>query len=229
MRVHELAKELKITSKELIERLADLNVTVKSHMSQVDEKSAARIREKLHPAKKEQRKTTDKITPPTAPPPVEEKNRDKTIETKEPAPKPTEPAPTPAPPPPGPVPEEPEEPTAPALKKIKIEFPVSAKELALKLKLRPNQLISKLISLGFFASINQNIDKDVVGIMLHEYGYEIEEIPAGETILEQLEKKYQTPDDPKLLMHRAPIVTFMGHVDHGKTSLLDMILKTKIT
>ena len=217
MRVHELAKELKITSKELIKRLNDLNITVKSHMSQVDEKSATLVKTKLPPAKQ-----------PVA---ADKKLSEKKAAIAKPAPQPT-PAPAPEPAP-APAPEKAREektaPPAPPVKKIKIEFPVSAKELALKLKLRPSQLISKLISLGFFASINQNLNKDIVEIVLHEYECEIEEIPAGETILEQLEKKYQLPDDSKLLVARAPVITFMGHVDHGKTSLLDMIRKTKIT
>lgn len=205
MRIYELSKELGITNKELIQKLTDMGVPVKSHMSQLEDKTVELVRERMHP-----KPVQTKVEEPTSPPPQEISASTPRVPEK----------PTPSPSKGVEVPPE---------KKLRIEFPITTKELSLRLKLKPTELISKLISLGVFASINQNLDKDVVEIVLHEYGYALEEIPAGETILEKLEKKYKQPDPPESLVPRAPIVTFMGHVDHGKTSLLDTIRKTKVT
>lgn len=271
MRVYELAKELGINSKDLIQKLADMKISVKSHMSQLENDTITLVKAKLqtkeekkrpvpskaegHVKPKEEKSTLDKSKttailekkPPTA---VKTEVKKESAVTKIISQKKEHPATTKVETPvqvkiPVPVPTKEETPVlsppqqaeGPALskvevppeKKIKIEFPITAKELSLRLKLKPNELIAKLISLGVFASINQNLERDIVEIVLHEYGFTLEEIAIGESIIENLEKKYKQPDDPKLLVPRAPVVTFMGHVDHGKTSLLDTIRKTKVT
>jgi translation initiation factor IF-2 len=235
MRIYELAKELGISSKDLMQKLSEKGVSVKSHMALLEPDIITQIKSSLavkeSPAKPPVEKPS--VILPTKP--VEEKQIQKP-QTQAETPKTTEvklvTIPEPAPKPEVII-ESPKSaaPIAavPPEKKIKIEFPITAKELASKLKLKPTELISKLMKLGKFASINQNLEKDVVEILLHEMGLALEEVQVSETILEKLERKYKQPDDLKDLSFRAPVVTFMGHVDHGKTSLMDTIRRTKVT
>ncbi|MFX4260883.1 translation initiation factor IF-2 [Pelotomaculum propionicicum] len=102
---------------------------------------------------------------------------------------------------------------------------VTVQELALKVHKSPAELIKKLIQLGVLATINQEIDTDTATILAGEFGYEVEiKLPVDlEAVLMQ-----EPEDDPELLQHRASVVTVMGHVDHGKTSLLDAIRETNV-
>jgi len=111
----------------------------------------------------------------------------------------------------------------PIPKTIDIMETISVAELAKKMNLKPSELIGKLMSLGFMATINQQIDSDTASILANEYGCEVKIVSLyDETIIE---KEVDKPGD---LVHRPPIVTIMGHVDHGKTKLLDAIRKTNV-
>ena len=111
----------------------------------------------------------------------------------------------------------------PIPKSIDIMETVSVSELAKKMNLKPAELIGKLMSLGFMATINQQIDSDTATILANEYGCEVNIVSLyDETIIEK------EADKPEDLAHRPPIVTIMGHVDHGKTKLLDAIRKTNV-
>lgn len=102
---------------------------------------------------------------------------------------------------------------------------MSVGQLAEELGKEPSEIIKKLMLLGTMATINQDLDKDTVELIASEYGVDVEEV----IVLEETElEKYEEPDQEEDLEIRPPVVTIMGHVDHGKTTLLDSIRKTKV-
>jgi translation initiation factor IF-2 len=111
-------------------------------------------------------------------------------------------------------------------KKITYEGTLTVAELAKKLGREPSEIIKKLFMLGVMATINQDLDKDAIELICSDYGVEVEEkVVIDETNFESIE----IVDDPEDLVERPPVVTIMGHVDHGKTTLLDSIRHSKVT
>ena len=115
--------------------------------------------------------------------------------------------------------------TAKAIKRrIKIDETIVLSDLAKRMGIKAGEMIKTMMTVGVMATVNQTIDFDTAVLVASEFDYEVERATFEEGIVLKVEK-----DDPDKLVERAPVVTIMGHVDHGKTSLLDVIRKTRVT
>ena len=288
IRVHELARELNIPSKELVKIVKDLGIDVKNHMSTMEDEQGEWVKRKLRETDEKTKTvkepetkpkeitpearavTTKKTTKEAKPASAKVPQRDKVTQPKKTVPRKTQAAPRPTEKPAetlpdkgkptkdqpsggqipkpqkpdfrvktfgGPGGSKPKPPRGKSKKKgrksepkqeatpemITIEERITVRELASKLAKSPAEIIKRLMQLNITASLNNSIDFDVAELIASEFNVRVEKEKTPEELI--LEEPL---DDESKMKPRPPAVTVMGHVDHGKTSLLDAIRKTNV-
>jgi translation initiation factor IF-2 len=223
MRIHELAKELGTKSKDLVEALAQMGYEGLTASSSVPDEAVPRLRASGGNAVPAGRPKV--VTEEPLPPRRRAKKAEAAAPVVEEAAEPEaagDGGATPAEAPPD-APAEAAPETARAV--LKVPRGVTVKELADRLGTQPTDLIKKMLELGEMVTITQSLSDEAVALLAQQYGLEPEIVAPDE---EEEEEEEEEEVDPARLRPRPPVVTVMGHVDHGKTLLLDTIRQTDV-
>jgi translation initiation factor IF-2 len=254
IRIYEYAKKQNVQSKEIIEKLKQMNVNVANHMSTIEDNEIEKLdsiynpkptntnkkpvkspkvtsnnsgqkdndaTEDIKEVNKEKKTRFNKNSEDNDKREVSDKNKknkkgnnkNKSFDQNHQNNQPEQPANI-------------NEPNTNEPKKITFEGSLTVSELAKEVGKAPAEIIKKLMALGIMATVNQELDKDTIELIAADFGLEVEEkIVIDETDFENFEMH----SEDEVLTERPPVVTIMGHVDHGKTTLLDSIRHTKVT
>ena len=213
IRVHEYAKQHNISSKDLMTKLKEMNIEVSNHMTMLDDEVVNKLDNEYQaekPSVADEFEVEEKVVrskkngnkKKKKGKGNEDKRQDNFAGRQQ-----TQIVETPD--------------------KITFSGSLTVGELAKKLSKEPSEIIKKLFMLGIMATINQDLDKDTIELIATDYGIEVEEeVIVSET---EFETFIDEQDDEENLKERPAVVTIMGHVDHGKTTLLDSIRNSKVT
>ncbi|NLZ91689.1 MAG: translation initiation factor IF-2 [Clostridiales bacterium] len=224
IRVYELAKKLNLSSKDLINMLAELGVEVKNHMSTVSEREAKAVEEIVTEEQSPEEKTgfTGKKEDTVKKVKIRKQrtkaagDRDVDLQKGKKKPKKQDDKKHPQP--------REKEKDDKVQRTAEIAEKITVKDLADILGVPATHIIKKLIPMGIMAAVNQNIDGEIAAAIGREYGFELV-VKKKKTGMDYLAEE----EDQAKMVPRSPVITVMGHVDHGKTSLLDRIRETKVT
>ncbi|MDM5189518.1 translation initiation factor IF-2 [Bacillus sp. DX4.1] len=216
IRVYEYAKKHNVSSKDIITKLKEMNIEVSNHMTMLDDEVVNNLdnqynNETEKPSVADEFEVEEKVVRSKKNSNNKKKKKGKGNEDKRQenfaGRQPTQTVETPD--------------------KVTFSGTLTVSELAKKLGKEPSELIKKLFMLGIMATINQDLDKDTIELIASDYGIEVEEeVVVSET---EFETFMDEQDNEENLKERPAVVTIMGHVDHGKTTLLDSIRNSKVT
>ncbi|PBB05904.1 MULTISPECIES: translation initiation factor IF-2 [Salimicrobium] len=211
MRIYEYAKKNNVENKKVIETLNEMGMDVTNHMVAITEETQQQLDKTFNPSSGQEEKSAENTQKSAEKKPKKKKSNNKKAKNKQEAHKQQERKPK----------SKNETPS-----KVFYEGTLTVSELAEKLNKDSSEILKKLLLMGVMANKNQTLDSDTIELIGDEFGVEVEEKEAvDETDIENLTFE----DSPEDLEERPAVVTIMGHVDHGKTTLLDSIRNTKVT